>query len=246
MLRPADDEVPPEETDMMMNTALRRSERVRVTVVKASAMTEAQTSRFEALRPADDEVPPEETDVMMNTALRRSEPRTRKRKARNTRMLTQSAPWIPDWGRIATRRIVEKGWKCKHTIAQITKRVMQELTFNENTRTNVTKYVTNIVIELNKEHHSVKSSVETESMQCANTGQSSGTQNSEIRCAESMADGDQRVDMDASPCKCPAPIKGQNPDTKNSETARMNKSLRYRILNILQASRHVNPRVDNS
>ena len=53
VLRPADDEVPPEETDMMMNTALRRSERVRVTVTKVSAMTEAQTSRFEGLKCCD-------------------------------------------------------------------------------------------------------------------------------------------------------------------------------------------------
>ena len=180
--------------------------RVRVTVVKASAVTEAQTSRFEVLRPADDEVPPEGpadnevppevTGMMMITALRGSEPKTRKRKARNICTLAQWPPCIPDWGRIETQRIVEKGWKCKHTVAQITKRVMQEFTLNENTRTNVQKYVTNIVVELNKEHHSVKPSEETESMQCANTSQSSGTE--------------------------------------NNETARMDESLRSRILIILE------------
>ena len=260
--------------------------RVRITVLKASAMTETQTSRFEVLRPADDEVPSTETGMMMNTALRGSEPRTQKRKARNSRTSTQSPPWIPDWGRIATRRIVEKGWQCEHTVAQITKRVMQELSFNENTRTNVQKYVTNIVIELNKEHNSVKPSVATEGMQCTNTGQSPGTKNretarmnkslrcrifnilesiqdreprgdqrlkvaeytakvyeqldanvnithaqvkrviirhmgseeSKIRRVEVMVDGDQRVAMDAGPCKRPAPNNGQSSDTKNNET----------------------------
>ena len=200
--------------------------RVRVTVVKASAVTEAQTSRFEVLRPADDEVPPEGpadnevppevTGMMMNTALRGSEPRTRKRKARNTRTLTQSPPWIPDWGRIATQRIVEKGWKCKHTVAQITKRVMQELTFNENTRTDVQKYVTNIVIKLNKEQNSMKPSVEAESIQCANTGQSSGTKNSEtvVKLNKEHNSVEPSVETESMQCA----IAGQSSGTKNNET----------------------------
>ena len=49
-------------------------------------------------------------------------------------------------------------------VAEIAKHVMQELTFKGNTRTNVQKYVKNIVTKLNKVQNSVKPSVETEIM----------------------------------------------------------------------------------
>ena len=150
--------------------------RVHVSGLQHGPMLEAHTSKFEVLRPADDEVGPDEKHGHADTNMRRCEPRARKRKharkhnsraqnshAQNSHARAHVSSWVPEWVRIATREIVEKCLKRKHTVEHITQRVMKELALAENMHCHIRSFVTNTVTKLSKYYERVKPGVDTQS-----------------------------------------------------------------------------------